>query len=101
MSNTYKAGTSVKVAAIFQDENADEFDPGGVRCAVMPPDGNETVYVYGTDTELVRDSEGNYHLWVINPDQEGTWTYGFKGDDDVAVTNCGSFEIESCGLTFA
>lgn len=101
MANTYKAGTSVKVSAIFQDADALEFDPDEVLCAIKSPDDVETVYTYLTDAALVRDDEGKYHLWIVNPDQEGTWTYGFKGDGDVSVVNCGAFEVESCGLAFA
>jgi hypothetical protein len=101
VANTYKSGTSVKVSAIFQDVDALAFDPDVVLCSVMSPDGAETVHTYLSDASLVRDSEGHFHLWIVSPDQEGTWTYGFKGDGDVAVTNCGEFEIEACGLTFA
>ena len=100
-ANTYKSGTSVKVSAVFKDVDGDAFDPDIVLCAVKSPDGTETVYTYQTDAAVVRDSEGNYHLWIVNPDQEGEWTYGFKGDGDVAVSNCGTFEIEACGLAFA
>lgn len=106
MANTYKAGTSVKLTAIFQDVDADPFDPDEVICSVQSPSQaaadpkEETAYTYQTDAALVRDEVGVYHLWVVNPDEEGTWTYGFKGDGDAAVTNCGEFEIESCGLAF-
>ena len=101
MANTYKAGTSVKVSAIFQDVDADAFDPAEVLAAIKTPAGVETVYTYGVDAELQREDVGMYFLWVVNPDEEGEYTYGFKGDGDVAVTNCGTFEIEACGLAFA
>lgn len=97
---TVKSGSSVKAIAQFFDVDGLSFDPATVLCAVKSPDLVEVVYTYGIDAALVRDSLGNYHLWIVNANQVGTWTYGFKGAGTVAVTNCGTFEVEDCALTW-
>jgi hypothetical protein len=93
MSNTYKLGTSVKVSAAFFDEDGAAFDPATVIAMVKTPDGAETSYTYGSPSDIVQDSLGNYHLWIETP-AAGTYAYRWKGDDAVHVANESTFDVD-------
>ena len=97
MSNTYKLGTSVKISVAFTDVDGVAADPTLVTCKVQKPNdaaGIETLYTYPTDAALVKDSVGNYHLW-IETDQVGTYVYGFEGAGVVDVSNDDTFDVET------
>lgn len=72
--NTYWVGQKVRVTAAFTDVDDTAIDPDVVKLSVCDPSEVVTTYVYDTDEELVRDSEGNYSL-DIDVDEEGTWYY--------------------------
>jgi hypothetical protein len=67
-------------------------DPTTVTFKIMTPDGKTTTYVYGTDSELEKDSTGNYHvIWTAN--QEGLHTYRFEGSTPCEVAIEGEFIV--------
>ena len=66
-------GSERYVTGTWRDETGNLGDPQTVEFLVMRPDGGKTVYVYGTDAEVARISEGVYRLLVALT-QAGTWT---------------------------
>ena len=74
--NNYDLGDKVKVSATFTDPDDSEaaYDPSVVKVSHKDPSGNVTTWTYGTDSEVVKDSTGNYHA-LIDADEAGTWYY--------------------------
>lgn len=66
MTDSYDIGDSRRFNVAFTDVNNVAADPTNVTFKIVEPDGIETIYDYGTDAELVKDSVGNYHVdWVF------------------------------------
>jgi hypothetical protein len=55
-----------------------EVNPGTVSVKVKSPLGVITTYVYLTNPEVVKDSDGNYHI-DIDPDRQGVWSVKWIG----------------------
>jgi len=56
-----------------------------------------TTYVYGTDSELVKDATGDYHF-DVDVDEEGTWYYRIEGETSGGAKQGaaeGTFEAEA------
>ena len=81
MANSYDVGDTVRVSTttVFTDAADSAFDPDVVRGKVKDPSGNATTYVYGTDSELVKDATGDYHF-DVDVDEAGTWYYRIEGE---------------------
>lgn len=60
--NTYQKGDLVRISFVFKNSAGAPIDPAVVKIAVKDPAGVTTTYTYGTDSQLVKDSTGNYHL---------------------------------------
>lgn len=58
-------------------------DPSSVEVEVRAPDESSTVYVFGTDAEVVKDATGRYHLESAALDYlpGGVWTFLARGPD--------------------
>jgi len=78
----YDIGDAVKLytSTPFTDqETSTPTDPDVVRFIVRQPDGTTTAYVYGTDTEVVRDGTGDYYM-LVRPDAAGVWRWRVEGE---------------------
>lgn len=74
---TFDKGDVVVLSASFKDRNDNPIDPGVVTFKIKDPAEDETTFVFGVDSELVKDSVGNYHVDVpVNLD--GYWRYKFQ-----------------------
>jgi len=80
VTNKYDIGDSVRCSAVWTDADSTATDPDVVRFKLKTPAGTVTTYVYGTDSELVRDSVGNYHVDVDVTAIPGAWYYRFEGE---------------------
>lgn len=78
MASTYDIGDVVRCVSVFRNIAGTAVDPSTVKAWVQSPVGVETLYTYGTDAGLVKDSTGNYHL-DIEPSIPGVWVYRFEG----------------------
>lgn len=100
MTDKVLIGNAVKWSVEFVDEDGDAVDPTVVTFTLRAPDETETEYVYGADNEVVRDSEGAYHIWLnpgIDPDQLGEYTGFFRGAGNVTARACGKVEmVDEC-----
>ena len=77
---TYDIGDLVRLTGTFRNAAGVLTDPTTVTCRIERPDETETVYLYGTDVEVVRDSAGIFHVDVV-PANPGEWSHPpFSGD---------------------
>ena len=92
--NEYDIGDGVTLSAAFATKAGVATDPTTVTVRVKNPAGTVTDYVYGTDEEVVRDSDGAFHLDVL-VDASGTWYYRCAGTGAVQAAAEGSFTVRS------
>jgi hypothetical protein len=76
--NSYDIGDVIRLRANFQDSSPADVDPSQVKCSVQSPWGVTSVYVYGTDAELIKTSTGDYYLDTA-PNKHGVWKYRWEG----------------------
>lgn len=67
------------------------YDPTVVRVRVLDPLGVITIYVYGTDPEIVRDVAGSYSI-IIRPTVAGLFTYRWEAEDSGSEARYGAEE---------
>lgn len=79
--NTYDKGDVVRCAGTFADSDGTPQDPTAVFFKFKTPGGTITLYTYGVEAELVKDSAGNYHI-DIDASEVGTWAYRFYSIGD-------------------
>jgi hypothetical protein len=83
----YDIGDVSTVSFEFKNESGVNVDPGGVRVRVKDPRKTITVYNYGVDAQVVKESTGKYHI-DIYLDKEGDWFVRAEG----LTTNRGAVE---------
>mgnify|MGYP001557957144 CR=1 FL=1 len=71
------AGSPVRVGAHFEDDDGDDIDPTTITFTLRSPQRVETSYVYGTDEEITKSSEGDYFA-EVTPDEGGRWLYAWS-----------------------
>lgn len=83
--NTYDIGDRRRLSATFRDEDSTLVDPTTVTFSLRDPDDFVISYVYGEDSELVRDSTGVYHVdWDIVTAGYHHWRFECTGNIAVA-----------------
>lgn len=100
MANSYDVGDRVRVSLAFTDDAGDAADPTTVRGRFRDPSGVVTTYVHGADSELVKDSVGNYHF-DIDPDEDGEWRYRGEGEGAVRAAAEGRFSVRDSAFPAA
>lgn len=86
-------GNTRRVIATFKDLNGDVFDGTTVTVTVQNGLGVKTVYTYGVDAIIVRDSLGVYHIdLVLNV--AGTWGYYWQSSGNVAAAGEGFISVK-------
>jgi hypothetical protein len=77
--NEYDVGDVVKMKGTFKENDVVK-DPPVVRFLYAKPGSTTVTLVYGTDLNVIRDSEGVYHVDMpINTGEHGTWYYRAEG----------------------
>ena len=89
----YYIGDLVRVSAVFKNTSDVETDPTTITMKFKDPASVITTYVHSTDSELVKDSTGNYHV-DLTLDQDGHWYYQFIGTGTVVAGEEARFEVE-------
>jgi uncharacterized protein YfaS (alpha-2-macroglobulin family) len=92
--NAYKVGASVRCSGAFTNEAGDPVDPTTITFRVRKPDGAVTVYVYGTDAQLVKDGVGAYHV-DLAATLAGRWAYRFEGTGAAPSADESLFLVEA------
>lgn len=67
-------GTTLRVAANFQNSADADIDPTTVTFKLFSPSAGTTSYVYGTDAEISKDSTGDYYI-DVTPTEAGRYVY--------------------------
>lgn len=70
----------VKLKCEIRDENGALKDPAKLTFKIKPKGGTATVYVYGTDPEIVRESTGKYYVIWTWP-SPGQWYYSWRSEN--------------------
>jgi len=72
--NTYGAGALVKLDWVYRKESDNGLiDPDAVYLYLKDPSNVEYTFVYGVDSEIVRDSTGTYYSLVDTTNKYGLW----------------------------
>ena len=98
MSNIYDLGDLVRCAGTFTDASSNLVDPTVVKAAVQTPAGADTIYTYGTDAALVRDSAGAYHL-DVSATSAGRWYYRFYSTGTGQASGESYFDVSPSQFT--
>ena len=89
---SYILGNLVRVTFSVTDEAGAAADPTTVTLRVQRHGDEETVYVYGTDAIVEKDSEGEYHA-DIDPTDKGLWHWRWEGIGAVEAAAEGVFLV--------
>ncbi|MEK6860967.1 MAG: hypothetical protein AABY07_03255 [Nanoarchaeota archaeon] len=77
MVKRFTEGDTIRLSGNFKVGTTNT-DPTGVKFQIKNPSGTITTYIFGTDSQLVKDSVGNYHVdFLVNV--SGDWNYSFEG----------------------
>jgi uncharacterized protein YfaS (alpha-2-macroglobulin family) len=93
MLNIYEVGQRVRCAVTFT-VNGTNTDPTTVKAKVKDPSGNITTYTYGSDTELVKDVTGQYHI-DVDTDERGEWHIRFEGTGTCMAVEESAFRVRT------
>lgn len=85
---------TVYTSAPFKDPDGNPMDPTTVRIRWRIDDGDETVWVYGEDNEVVRDDVGEYHA-DITLVYGGLYFARIEGEGSVQAASEETFLVES------
>lgn len=91
--DSYDKGDLARSSNTFKNASDVVTNPTTVTVKVEDPSGNESSYVYGTDSEVVRDSTGVYHI-DITTDEVGTWVVRWVGTGAVAQVDEDPFFVK-------
>jgi hypothetical protein len=81
-THVHDLGDLVRVSGTFSDaDSGDAIDPDVVKVSIKSPDDTVTTYVYGVDTEVVKDATGEYHA-DIDANDAGVWFYRWWSTGD-------------------
>lgn len=87
---THDIGDLVPLRAAFTNAAGAAADPTNVTFKIRKPDGTTTTYVHGTDSELVKDSVGNYHV-DFPVTLAGFYEWRYEGTGTVTAAIDGEF----------
>jgi hypothetical protein len=91
-NNTYDISDPVELLATFTlNSLGTGYDPEVVRVEIASPDYVIQSYVYGTDSELIRDSSGSYSL-ITFPTMPGRYHYRWEAEDSSSDAREGAQE---------
>jgi hypothetical protein len=91
MPNVYTKDSTVTISNTFTLTGT-ATDPTTVTCYFKDPTGALTTYVYGTNSQLVRDSTGAYHVDIF-ANIAGNWWYRFEGTGTVVSASEAEFIV--------
>ena len=89
---TFELNDAPRVTAEFLNPDGSAFDPSAVFFKFKNPSRIETVYQYGVDAALVKDSTGNYHV-DIDANAVGLWKWKFYATGSGQSAQAGEFQV--------
>jgi hypothetical protein len=90
--NLYEIGTPVILRASFKNAAGEGVDPSALKVSVKDPIGAETEFTFGTDAEVIKESEGNYRMRV-DPALQGVWVAKWLGTGANAGAKTDKFQM--------
>ena len=85
---------NVRMAFTDPDDNDAAYDPATVSIRMRTPGLVSTTYTFGTDEEVVQESDGHY-LFRLTLEEEGTYRWTWTGSSpQKAVVTSGSCDAE-------
>lgn len=90
MTSLYTPGQSAVLTVTWRDDQGALIDPVTISLALTLPDSSVVAYVYDTDPEVVRVSQGVYRV-VRTVDQPGTWRWRWEATGVLADAQEGAF----------
>lgn len=97
-------GMLVRITGKFIDLSDDsDTDPTTITFKLLSPDGIETSYVYGTDSEVQKESVGDYTA-DIRPTYGGRWRYRWEATKTASpvtiyIAGEGNFVVQSSSFS--
>jgi len=91
--NLYKKGQKVRCSVEFKVDDV-LTDPTTVTFKSKKPTGTITTLVFGTDTAVVKDAVGQYHVDVTT-DEKGEWNFRFEGTGACTAVEEAAFNVTS------
>lgn len=88
----YAIGDRRKLSCEIRDEDGNLADPDTLTFTMYTPDDAVTTYEYGTDTELVRDSVGKFHVYW-DCAQSGLHRYTWVSSGSLALVQGSTFLV--------
>jgi len=92
MANAYDVGDQIRCTGTVTNTAGSVVDPSALTFRYKRPSGSVTIYTYGTDAELVRDSTGVYYV-DITTTEKGTWSYRFASTSGAVAAGEGEFIV--------
>ncbi len=87
-------GSEIDLTASFTDQNGNAVDPDTVKLRLMSPERTETLFTYGSSTELTRPDAGHY-VCVVKPNKAGRWWYRWETTGtNTVLANEGDFLVQ-------
>ena len=65
IEDVFYVGNGYRLPILIEDTAGTDADPASLAVTVLSPANVELSYVYGVDSEVVRDSTGNYHMDIL------------------------------------
>jgi len=81
-----------RMTVSYQEKDETYHDPTTITLHILDPSGNITSYVYGTDSELVQESTGNYYADYLI-DESGIWKYQWISTGTLPSMEEGSWPV--------
>lgn len=95
MANLYDKGDLVQVTASFSNRiSGAPVDPATLVFKHKNPSGTLVTKTYGTDADVVRQSQGNF-FFNINANTVGTWKYRWESTGDYQAAAEGEFIVKA------
>lgn len=91
--NVYQKGDLARCSAAFRNDAGALIDPTAVTFVFTTPAGVTTTYTYGVDSQLVKDSTGNYHV-DLSASARGLWLYRWVSTGTGQAAENGQFVVE-------
>lgn len=72
----YSVGDMPRAKGAFTDTDGASIDPTSVFATIIEPDGTMSTLEFGTDSDLIQDTDGVYYV-DVDLDKEGVWRVRF------------------------
>ena len=86
--------SAVRFSVVIKDSAGTLVDPTTLQFTLINPAGIGTTYVYLTDSELIKDSTGNFHIDLIILVLDGDWKWKWKSTGTGAGAAVGTFAVK-------